>query len=170
MASSSSPERFYADATCLIGLARIDRLDLLVVLPIPIYVTAVVWSEVTGDATKPGTAAIHQAADAGLLVIVEEGDPGALPELDPGESSVLTAAAAAHAGVLADERKARQVLTANGYFGGSIPVLTGVVGLLLFAKTRGRLRAVKPLLDDLIQQRFWISPSLYEMALRQAEE
>ena len=143
---------------------------MLAVLPTPIAVTAVVWNEVAGDGTKPGAAAIRQAAEAGLLVVVEEGDAGALPELDPGEGSVLTAAAAAHAGVLADERKVWALLASNGNFGGAIPVLTGVVGLLLFAKARGRIPAVKPLLDGLIQQRFWISPALYGSALRQAGE
>src|SRR5215212_7268037 len=106
-----APVPVYADATALIGLSRIAHLHLLTLFPIPVRVTAQVWAEATDDPGKPGVAALWQALDDGLLAVVDEGSVGAFPQLDPGEATVLTAAAAARAAVLVDERKARRRLT-----------------------------------------------------------
>lgn len=99
----SGPQAFYADATALIGLARIDRLDLLMLFPLPIRVTRYVWEEAAGDPVRPGTSALRQARSDGILTVVDEGDPAAFSRLDAGESSVLSAAAKAAAGVIIDE-------------------------------------------------------------------
>jgi predicted nucleic acid-binding protein len=165
--------RVYADATALIGLARIDRLDLLDLLSVlatPIHVTAVVWDEAVGDIAKPGVPALERARLARLLVVLDEGEPEAFPQLDPGESTVLTAAAAAGAVVLLDERKARALITADPGLRGRIPLTIGCVGLLLLAKRRRRIPAVRPLLDVLRQQGFWIGAEVYADAVRQARE
>ncbi|MSQ14779.1 MAG: hypothetical protein EXR50_02820 [Dehalococcoidia bacterium] len=103
----------YADATALIGLARIGRLERLTLLPTPIRVTEVVWGEIAADLGKPGALALHESRTAGLLLVVDEGDSEAFSELDAGESSVLSAAAAARAAVLVDERRARAAIDAH---------------------------------------------------------
>ena len=162
--------KLYRYATALIGLSRIDRLELLAVLAAPARVTARVWAEVTADPTKPGVAELLRARQDGLLLIVDEGDPNAFPQLDAGESTVLSAATAAGAAVLIDERKARALLDTEPDLKRSIPLVTGVVGLLLLAKRRGRIPAVRPLLDALIHHSFWISPSFYLQILRLANE
>ena len=92
-------ERVYADATTLIGLARIGRLDLLSLLPTPILITGHVWAEVAGETVRPGVNALCAARATKLIAEVVEGDPHAFPELDSGESTVLSAAAAARAEV-----------------------------------------------------------------------
>jgi len=160
----------YADATALIGLARINRLDLLTLLSSSVAVTTRVWSEAVGDPDKPGVAALLQARERGLLVVVEEGDPNAFPQLDPGESTVLSAAAAARATVLIDERKARALVETDQHLKGAIRQVSGIIGLILFAERRGQISAVQPLLDDLIHQSFWIGPAFYQDVLRQAGE
>jgi predicted nucleic acid-binding protein len=160
----------YADATALIGLARIDHLDLLTLLPTPTRVTARVWEEVAGDSDKPGAAALERAREAGLLVVVAEGDPEAYPQLDPGESTVLTAAAAARAAVILDERKARALLELDLQLNRAIRHVTGIIGLILLAKRRGRIPTVRPLLDELRRQSFWIGQRFYDDILRQAGE
>lgn len=162
--------RFYADATALIGLARVNRLDLLTLLPQPIYVTAHVWDEIARDPEKPGVDALWQARGDAILAVVAEGDPEAFPQLDPGESTVLTAAMVARAAVLVDERKARSLIEVEPNLRGAIRQVSGILGLILLAKRRGRISAIKPLLDDLIRQNFWISPVLYQHVLRQAGE
>ena len=85
----------YADATALIGLARIDRLDLLNLLPVPVRVTRMVWVEVTADVEKPGAQQLLAARHAGLLTVVEEGEAADFPFLDSGEGAGLLAAAGA---------------------------------------------------------------------------
>ncbi|HET7038165.1 MAG TPA: DUF3368 domain-containing protein [Thermomicrobiaceae bacterium] len=165
-----APPRVYADATTLIGLARLDRLDLLTLFPTPILVTTVVWREVAYDQSKPGVAALYRARAEQLLEVVAEGDPEAFPDLDRGESTVLSAAAVARAAVLIDERKARILIQTDDRLKSSIPQFTGIIGLLLLAKRRGRIATVRPDLDQLIQQNFWISPSFYQQILQHAGE
>jgi predicted nucleic acid-binding protein len=160
----------YADATALIGLSRIARLDLLTLLPSPTRATRRVWDEVAGDATKAGVPELLHARETGLIEVVDEGDPGALPGLDPGESTALTAAAAAGAIVLVDERKARALIAADPSLRGAIRGATGVIGLLLLGKRRGRISAVRPLLDALLAEGFWIGSAFYERILRAAGE
>jgi len=49
--------------------------------------------------------------------------------------------------------------------------ITGVLGILLRAKERGLLEAVKPVLDQLrTQAGFFVAPSLYRLILQQAGE
>jgi predicted nucleic acid-binding protein len=160
----------YADATVLIGLGRIDRLDLLAMHPTPIKVTTLVWAEVTRDPERPGTSALRRALEEGILRVVDEGDAEAYPRLDPGESTVLSAAATAHAAVLIDEREARTLLATTPSLHASIPWSSGVVGLLLLAKRQGRIARIKPLLDQLMDETFRIAPALYREALRLAGE
>src|SRR5437763_14445737 len=123
-----APVPVYADATVLIGLSRIGQLGLLTLLPIPVRVTVQVWAEVTDDADNPGVIALRSARDDGLLAVVEEGDPTAFPQLDPGEATVLTAAAAVRAAVLVDERKARLLIDRDPTLRDAIPLATGTIG------------------------------------------
>jgi predicted nucleic acid-binding protein len=133
-------------------------------------VTTRVWDEAAGNSEKPGAAALRQAQEAGFLAVVEEGDAGAYPELDPGESTVLTAAAAVRAAVLIDERRARAFIDERPELRDAIVQVTGIIGLVLVAKSRGYITAVRPVLDDLLRQNFRISPALYRDVLRQAAE
>ncbi len=170
MSASSPPRPVYADATALIGLARIGRLDLLSLLPTPIRVTAVVWVEVTSAPGKPGVAALLKARDEGLLEVVNEGDTGSLPHLDRGEASVLSAAAATGGSALIDERKARALIASHPDLRESIPHAFGIIGLILLAKRQGRVPTVQPLLDELLNQGFWMKPEFCRRILQQAGE
>lgn len=162
--------KVYADASALIGLGRIRRLDLLTLLPNPIYVTARVWEEAASNPAKPGVGALLEARNMGLLSVVEEGNSDAFPELDPGESTVLDAAAAAGAIVAIDERRARAMIDTNPRLKAAIRRPVGIIGLVLLAKRLGSVEAVRPLLDELIRQDFRISPTFYQNALREAGE
>ena len=170
MGSRGHGLRAYADATSLIALGRIDRLDLLALLPGPIYVTAQVWREVAADPTWPSAEALVRARDEGALLVVDEGDPDAYPQLDAGESTVLTAASAAKAIALVDERKARNVIAADPALRSAIPQAIGVLGLMLLAKRRGVIPEVKPLVAALVRAGFWLSPDLVREVLRLANE
>jgi predicted nucleic acid-binding protein len=162
--------RVYADATALIGLARIDRLDLLSLLPTPICATTRVWQEVAADPTKAGVVAIETARAEGLIAIVDEGDSDAYPQLDPGESSVLSAAALVGGAVIVDERKARALIQRDAFLNQRIAHVTGIIGLILLAKREGRVPAVRPLVDELTRQSFRIGPGLYRRILTLANE
>ena len=160
----------YVDATTLIGLARIDRLDLLTLLPLPIRVTQYVWDEAADVSTRRGVPALLRALDEGLLRIGNEGDEAAYPRLDIGESTVLSAAATAWAAVLVDERKARRLLQTDAWPRERIAWASRLLGLLLVAKPQGLVPSVGPLVDQLIEQRFRISPVLRAEILHLAGE
>ena len=150
MAAASS--FVYADATALIGLARIERLDLLALLRAPVLVTTCVWEEVAGDQGKRGVAALWKAREEGLLAVIDEGD------------------ASARAAVLIDERRARACINEHPELRTAIAHITGIIGLVLLARERGWIAAVKPLLERLRRQQFRISTTLYREALRRAGE
>lgn len=48
--------------------------------------------------------------------------------------------------------------------------VTGVIGLILLAKRRGRLAAVRPILDTLIAQGFYMGQTFYRHILEQSGE
>ena len=48
--------------------------------------------------------------------------------------------------------------------------VSGTVGLIVQAKQRGMITSIRPLLDELLAFDFRISPRLYALALKQADE
>jgi uncharacterized protein len=162
--------RILTNASPLIALARIGLLDLLTMFPLPIYVTCTVWHEVTGDPGKPGVSPLIQAASRGIVSVIDAGDEGAYPELDAGENATLSAAAEMGAHVLIDERRARERIRNDPALRAAIRAPLTTIGVVLRAKSQGRIPAVKPILDRLREERFWISQADYESALRVAEE
>ena len=66
--------------------------------------------------------------------------------------------------VILDEAAGR-----NFALGLGLPVI-GVVGLLLKAKRKGLIPAIRPLLDNLLNFKFRISPALYKQTLLLADE
>lgn len=153
------------DAGPLISLARIGRLDLLPELFDEIIVPPAVRREVTLDESLPGAAAL---AKNDWLKLVEVADRKAVERLlfwlDPGEAEVLTLALELGATAAIDERRGRRLAAELG-----VPQ-TGTVGILLTAKRRGLISAVKPLLDQLTASGVRLSSRLYEEACRLAEE
>ncbi len=89
-----------------------------------------------------------------------------LSELDEGEAEAITLAVELGADfLLLDERKGRVVAARLG-----LQVL-GLLGVLVEAKHRGFVHAVKPIMDNLIRKAgFWISDELYQRALLAAGE
>jgi uncharacterized protein len=67
--------------------------------------------------------------------------------------------------LLIDERLGRQAAKDLGI------EITGILGILLFAKRQNLIEAVKPIMDDLISQaNFRISSQLYADVLSEADE
>lgn len=86
--------------------------------------------------------------------------------LDLGEAEAIALTIEKNADFLIiDEKMGREI--AKDY---NISII-GMLGILIEAKEKNKVRFIKPLLDDLIEiARFRISPSLYERVLRQVGE
>lgn len=90
----------------------------------------------------------------------------ALPNLHAGETAALALALNNKVdAVLMDEAAGRHAAHLLG-----VPVI-GVLGVLLQARRKGLLQAIKPVLEDLEKKAgFWLSPKLTAEALRRAGE
>ncbi|BAB74503.1 DUF3368 domain-containing protein [Anabaena sp. FACHB-709] len=87
-------------------------------------------------------------------------------KLDEGESSAIALALELKADwLIIDEQLGRQIAIEYNL------KITGILGILIEAKSRGLILSVKPVLDDLINiAKFWVSRSLYNRILSIVDE
>ena len=156
-----------ADASPLIGLAAAGEFDLLRRLFGQLTITNTVRDEVLAGADLPGAAELAAAIRDGWIQV--EHTPaaaGAFADLDAGESSTLTLAAA-HVGpslILMDEPLGRSYADAHGL------AVTGLAGVLLAAKRASLVASVRPLFERLAARDFRLSDQLVQAILEQAGE
>lgn len=156
-----------SDASPLISLAAIGRLDLLRQLFGTLSIPAYVHKEVT-QAT--GRAGAKELAASDWVVVRKLGNDflaRALDgELDRGEAEAIALAVELKADlVLIDERRGRAVAARFGL------KVVGVLGLLIEAKRKGLLDRIEPLLSDLLHKAgFRLGPELYRRILEEAGE
>jgi uncharacterized protein len=150
-----------ADASPLIALARIGRLDLLRTMFGKLLLPEAVWREVVAaglDRAGAGTV-IHadwierrQIGDAGLVALL-------CRDLGAGESEAIVLAREVGGDlVLIDERTGRTAAKRLGLR------VTGLVGVLIAARERGLLPDAVAVMDDLHRRAgFWLSEELRQM-------
>ncbi len=152
-----------SNASHLIGLSFIYELDLLRQMYGSILIPEAVWQEVgVAGVNQPGHDAFikanwierHSVKNRQLTMAL-------LQDLDAGEAEAIALALETNADLLIiDERLGRR--TAQ-HFGLNV---VGVVGVLVEAKHRGIVRAIKPYLDQLRDiAGFRISDELYQRVL-----
>lgn len=155
------------DAGPLIGLASVAQLELLPSLYRRILVPEEVLTEVTqSGASRVG--AIEIGSADWLEVVPSEGQPNPLlaAELGTGESAVISVAVQQRAPlVLIDERRARRI-AAQVY---SLAV-RGTAGILVEAKRAGFVTEIRPLLDGMARQGYYLSTRLIEFACQTVGE
>jgi len=153
------------NASPLIALANLDRLDLLERLFHEWYVPARVAAECTVD-QKPFAARLRAALPGHVLTVTAPEPVRALRLLvDHGEAEVIALAEEKNIPqVLMDDRKGRRVTAARGL------KVIGTVGLLLRAKAAGHIPSVRIALEALSAAGIRVSASLQTEALRIAGE
>jgi predicted nucleic acid-binding protein len=143
-----------ADSTCLIGLERIGRLDLLSELFEPIVIPPEVAREF--GLSFPWLRIEPPANDAlvkSLKLLI-----------DQGEAEAIALGYEKGWRLLLDDRQARSVAKKMGLR------IIGTVGALILAKQQSIIPALKPLLDQMEAREFYLSQELREEALRLVSE
>ena len=159
-----------SDTSLLIHLSGLGHLALLRALYQQVLIPSAVWRETVEEgrgragevevreAVRSGWVEVRPVANGPLVQLLKEG-------LDDGEAEAIALALEATADlVLLDETQAREKAALMG-----LP-LTGTIGVLIRAKREGLVETLRPLLDQLRQESFWISESLYRRALEAVGE
>lgn len=151
--------RVVADASPLIALADIGHLDALRLLYREVVVPPAVAAEVFSAASRPRPSWVRLQS------------PGPVPAevvaagLHRGESEGIALALQLGADLLLiDDRDGRRLAARLGIR------IAGTVGVVVKAKQRGHVAAVRPILDQLRGAGFWLGQDVYELALRNAGE
>ena len=154
-ASERWDSKAVTNSTCLIGLERIERLDILPQVFSTITIPTAVAAEVGIEADWLIVRTVQNLAVVATLKT----------QVDSGEAeAIATAMELGDVFVILDDRKARLLALQL-----SLKVI-GTVGMLLRAKRFGVIAEIKPLLTALNQVDFRISQALIQKALQIAVE
>lgn len=135
-----------ADTGPLIGLARVDQVELLHRICTKVHIPVAVKIELELDSGRPGARRLARAFDDGWLVVQSVTDFSLVSQLslllDAGEAEAIALALQESASALIiDDGRGRRAARARG-----IPII-GVAGILLAGKSKGQVPAVKPILE-----------------------
>jgi len=157
-----------SNASPLISLARIGKLNLLHQLYDELFIPEAVWHEVVIEGVgQPGADEVKAASWIKTQSVTNTPLVHALrQELDAGEAEAIALTLETPAELLLmDERVGREVARHLGLR------YTGLIGVLVEAKHKGVLSAVKPQLDELRNiAGFRISDALYVRVLQDEGE
>lgn len=152
----------------LTNLAAVGRFDLLRSLYEHVRIPAGVWSELNAGGQRwPGCEEVEQAGWVEVLEVENRPLIAALRrDLGQGEAEAIALALECGSDLLLiDEKEGRHAAQALGLRA------AGVVGILLEAKRRGFLEAIRPDLDALRSRAgFFLSDRVYSAALELAFE
>lgn len=123
-----------SDSSCLIALRDLGQLDLLRRLFGRVVIPPAVSRE--SGLPPPDWLFVEAPADAGTVAALQE-------RLDPGESEAIALALEKGWPVILDEKAGRKEAARRGL------AVQGTGALLLYAKRRGEIAAVRPMLDAL---------------------
>ncbi len=150
-----------ADTSPLLNLAAVDKLSLLKLLYSEIVIPPAVSEELCRNGIRPDLSFMRvvTADDRNMVTVLQD-------QLDPGEAEAIAVALELHADLLlVDEKRGRRLATAHGL------EITGLLGVLAEAKSRGLLVECRSVLDDIIKVAgFWISRDLRTRYLRSLNE
>lgn len=149
----------------LIALSIVNQLGLLEKLYRRVVVPDAVVREVVGAGVgRIGAAELDAASWIEMIVTGASPEPLLATELGPGEAAVIATAQRFQARlVLIDERRARRV--AEQVYGLRVK---GSAGILVAAKRAGLITQVRPFLESMSREGYFLSSRLIERAAQEA--
>ena len=150
------PKIIISDTSCFIILTNIGELDLL--HKVYDHVATTIDIAVEFGELLPEWVEIMPVADKYKQQLLEM-------QIDKGESSAIALALETPGSTLIlDDYKARNIAAQLGI------IYTGTIGVIIKAKLKGIIPAVKPLLEKIKQTDFRLSPEIEIQALKEADE
>jgi predicted nucleic acid-binding protein len=143
-----------SDSTCLIGLERIRKLELLPGLFDEVLVPPAVAAEFGTTLAWLKVRAPQDAAYVAALKLL----------VDEGEAEAIALAKELGCEVILDDLQARKLAAKQNVN------CIGLLDVLLRAKNSGKLTAIRPLVEALRREKFFFSDALITEALRLARE
>lgn len=160
-----------SDASPLIGLAKIERLNLLEQLYQEVWIPPAVHDELKPDAKRAGSQHLKQALDLGWLKVATKAQFSAdvfrelHQVLDAGESEAIALAEMLDIRfLLIDERRGREIAKHRG-----VPI-AGTGTILLAAKQQGHIQSVGAELQALQNIGYRLSDALVQTLIKLAGE
>ena len=156
-----------ADASFVIGISLCQQWDTLKGLVETLIIADKVWEEVVDRGEgKPGAAELRQATFVERRTASNTSAVTMLmATLGEGEAETLVLATELGiTNVFIDDLRGRKIAQSLGL------QAVGVAGFLLLAKKKGNIRAVRPLLLQLLQKGFRLSSRLIDAVLEEAGE
>lgn len=156
-----------ADASPLIAFGSIDKLNVLFNLFGKVIIPEIVADECLVDKTRPGAIAIAKAIQDKKILIQSTATlprDNILSILDDGEAAAIALAHSLNLPLIIDEKLGRGVATKLGI------KIIGTIGVLLLAKQKKKLKAIKPILLLLKNGRYFLSNTLIKETLKRAQE
>ena len=147
-------ETVVSDSTCLIGLERVSKLDVLPALFDSVMIPPEIEREFGG---KFAWLKVENLTNNLLVAALEM-------TIDAGEAEAIALASEKNCLLISDDKQARTAAKRLGV------VVIGTVGILIRAKQNGIITEIKPILDALDSNEFRISRALREEALKIAGE
>ena len=156
-----------SDASPLIALAKLDQLALLLNVFAEVHIPQSVYLETTTDRHRADSQRINDFVTE--FAILHANQSGKEYQrfraiLDEGESQALVLAKELNCGVLMDERLGRRVAQQA-----AIPIV-GVMGVLLYAKSEGKINAIRPLIEQLLHDDYRLSARVIDSVLSRSGE
>jgi uncharacterized protein len=154
-----------SDTSVITNLAAIQQLDLLPQLYDLVLIPTAVYAELVDlDFAVPGTLEVQSVQWIEIRKVTNQAEVDRLrnvTRLDPGESEAIALVQELNADLLLiDERRGRAEANRLGLR------ITGLLGILVEAKSRRLIPQVKPLMDTLIaSSEFRVSAALYKQIL-----
>lgn len=154
--------KIVSNSSPLIALAKIEKLNILeyaIVIPKAVF----------NETTEPEKEYMKELYEWGKDKVVDVRNRKAVEYLElilgKGEAETIVLSEELNAdAVLIDDLKARKIARLRGL------KVIGTIGVLLDAKERGRVHEVKPLLEELMENKIRISEELHDHALELANE
>ena len=156
-------KKIICNSSPIIGLAKVDRLDIIEKLYREIIVPEAVFDElITKGMGKAKTAEINELLDQNIVKVQKVKNRELIralrKDLDYGESEAIALALELQADlVILDEKDARDIAEFYNL------KKTGLPGILIRAKERGIISSVKGYMDRLIKAGFRIDDNLYNL-------